>query len=210
MRLDAIARALQDLSNDDAMDSGLDDAMAWVVRRTVVEVHQFPVFREDLELSTWCSGVGARWAPRRIQITGAQGASVEAETLWVHIDLTTGTPKRLPESFTRLYAPSAEGRTVRAKLEHGPAPDDLPVTPWPTRFADLDLMDHVNNALAWAIVEEHLAGRKDLRAPLRAEVEYPAATDAGLAEVAVQHTDDALELWISQDGHLRTTAKVTR
>src|SRR6478672_9106154 len=65
LRLDAVARHLQDVADDDARDAGLGQDGTWVVRRTVVEVHRAPVFREALELTTFCSGVGSRWAERR-------------------------------------------------------------------------------------------------------------------------------------------------
>src|SRR5947207_12307857 len=64
LRLDAAARYLQDVSNDDTRDGGLDDE-GWVVRRTTLEVVAFPVMGEELELRTFCSGTGGRWAERR-------------------------------------------------------------------------------------------------------------------------------------------------
>src|SRR4051794_19491083 len=42
LRLDALARYLQDVANDDATEGIGEDAMAWVVRSTTVEVHAFP------------------------------------------------------------------------------------------------------------------------------------------------------------------------
>ena len=38
LRFDALARYLQDVSGDDTADAGLVDDIAWVVRRTLVEV----------------------------------------------------------------------------------------------------------------------------------------------------------------------------
>src|SRR4051795_13779923 len=64
LRLDAVARYVQDLSDDDTRDAGLAQ-MTWVVRRTVIEVPQFPVYLDPLEMVTWCSGLGSRWAERR-------------------------------------------------------------------------------------------------------------------------------------------------
>ena len=89
LRFDALARYLQDVSNDDTRDAGLADAMSWVVRRIVVDVAQAPVFGEELTLCTFCGGIGGRWAERRVSIAGDQGAGVEAATLWVHLDPQT-------------------------------------------------------------------------------------------------------------------------
>src|SRR3954470_20577383 len=77
LRLDALARYLQDVSNDDTRDAGLDDD-GWVVRRTALQVDRVPVIGEELALQTFCSGTGARWAERRVQVRGDRGGAVEA------------------------------------------------------------------------------------------------------------------------------------
>src|SRR4051812_34858097 len=85
LRLDAIARYLQDVADDDAGDAGLAGS-SWVVRRTTIEVRRPPVLREVLEVTTFCSGVGGRWAERRTSLRGGRGGRVEAVALWVHVD----------------------------------------------------------------------------------------------------------------------------
>src|SRR5688500_7198437 len=82
LRLDAVARYLQDVANDDAADAGLANAMGWVVRRTTIVVHRRARFREQLRLTTFCSGVGAGWAERRTSIRGSREAHLEAVALW--------------------------------------------------------------------------------------------------------------------------------
>src|SRR5258706_13439448 len=135
LRLDAFARYLQDVSNDDARDSGIPDPMAWVVRRMVVEVRQFAIFGEVLELTTFCSGIGSRWAERRVSAIGDRGAVMNAATLWVHLDLETMTPKRLPADFDKVYGEAAGGRTVRSRLMHDAPPRGAVATPAAGRLA---------------------------------------------------------------------------
>jgi acyl-ACP thioesterase len=64
LRLDACARYLQDIGNDDTEESGLDQQVGrgagiWVVRRAVLDVVEPPRWGEWLDLATWCSGVGS-------------------------------------------------------------------------------------------------------------------------------------------------------
>lgn len=212
LRLDAAARFLQDISNDDVIEADLEGAMAWVVRRTRIDVHAFPVFRENLSLTTWGSAIGARWASRRIEVRGDRGGHLEAEALWVHLDIESGMPRKLPDSFVDLFGEAAEGRTIRARLHHGPvAAHAERAFDWPLRFADVDLMGHVNNAISWAIVEEELAQRSDLRTQIRAEVEHPGPIDPGQqVAVHVARHDDGVELWALADGQVATTAQVRR
>ncbi len=70
LRLDAIARFLQDVANDDAVSGGLDDALGWVVRRTMIAVRDPAVLGERLSLTTFCSGTGRSWAERRTSVRG--------------------------------------------------------------------------------------------------------------------------------------------
>ncbi len=210
LRLDAVARYLQDVADDDIRDAAFDDASGWVVRRTVIDVHRFPRFLEPLSLTTWCSATGARWAERRVSITGEGGGEVEAATLWVHLDPRTMRPQPLPASFFEVFGPSTMDRRVRATLHlPDPAPSASSV-PWPLRASDLDVMRHVNNAVSWVAVEERLAARPDLRAPLRAELEHRGAIDAGAA-VGLTWDDapPALHVWlVDASGDVPTGARV--
>ena len=155
LRLDAVARYLQDVASDDVADAGWSaDEHIWVVRRTELELATPFAGDEAVELATWCSGTGASAAARRTTITGDRGGRIEAEVVWIHLgrDLQ---PARLPQRFHDVYAPSAQGRGVSTRLElRGPL--DGAVRPWPLRVTDVDLLGHVNNAVYWGAVEETL------------------------------------------------------
>jgi acyl-ACP thioesterase len=212
LRFDALVRYLQDVANDDTRDAGFDDVMGWVVRRTVVEVVRFPVYLESLVLSTWCSGTGSRWAERRCRVVGDEGGLVETSTVWVHLDTATMRPKVLPDSFHVLFGPSAGGRTVRARLQHAEAPTAVSARhPFALRFTDFDVLRHVNNAVYWEAVEELLARRRELRAPLRAELEHRAPIEPGAdVEIVVEEGEAAAALWLRDrsSGALFATATV--
>jgi acyl-ACP thioesterase len=198
-RLDALGTYIQDLASDDTADAGLGGDMVWVVRRAVIEVHRGPRFLEDLELETWCAGLGRRWAERRVTMRGARGALVEAAMLWVSLDHDSGRPLPLTADFVALYGEAAAGREVSARLQHRPEPPPGAVTerrPWPLRATDFDLLDHVNNAAAWAMVEEVVAPDGPT-GPFRAEIEYRVPVERGY-EVeldAVRTGPGAAELW---------------
>jgi len=211
MRLDAVARVLQDISDDDARDAGFGD-LTWVVRRTVIRVEQFPVYLERLALSTWCAGFGAAWAERRIRVEGESGALVEAATLWVHVDRSTLRPSRVPPAFTEVFAPSAAGRRVHSRTVLDP-PSESPArhsSPWPLRLTDFDVLGHVNNAAYWEPVEEALSTRRDLRAPLVAVLEHGDAVERGQAvQVVTDDTSAGFDLWlVGDDERLHAAVRV--
>ena len=177
VRLDTIARWLQDAAWADAADSGLADEGAWFVRSMRVEVQRFPRFGEACDVATWCSGTGALWAERRTSVTGPGGARVETAAIWVHMEADGSRPRPLPEGFDGFYAAAAAGRRVRARLRHDPEPPDgATKEPWRFRSADLDLAAHVNNAVYWAVVEEPLAAGPDPAEPYAAEIEHRGPT----------------------------------
>ncbi len=203
-RLDALARLLQDVADDDARDAGFGD-FTWVVRRTALAVHRFPVYLEPLELTTWCAGFGAAWAERRISVRGANGGHVESSTLWVHLDGTTMRPARMPREFLDVFGPSAGGRTVSSKSVLSAAAaagtdagsDAGSGVPWPLRFTDFDVLEHVNNAVYFAPVEQALADRRSLRAPLTVVVEHGDPIERG-DDVTwlVRDRDDGFDGWL--------------
>ena len=193
LRFDALARFLQDVSSDDTSDAGLENDVAWVVRRTAIALVTPPRFRELLTLTTFCSGTGGRWAERRVSVEGDRGATIEAVSLWVHLDARSGRPLPLPADFHTHYDEAAQGRQVSARLQHpSEVPPDGDRRSWPLRATDFDLLGHVNNAATWSVVEDVLADRPHLRAPLWAELEYRAAIEPGDAvEVVTCDTEDA-------------------
>ena len=65
VRLDTIARWLQDVAYGDVADAAVADVAVWVVRRTRIRVERFPRFGELCRLQTFCSGFGRAWAERR-------------------------------------------------------------------------------------------------------------------------------------------------
>jgi acyl-ACP thioesterase len=209
LRFDAIARYLQDIANDDARTAEIGDAQSWVVRRTVIDVLQEAVYGEELQLATFCGGIGGRWAERRTSITGSDGAHLEAAALWVCVDLETMRPRVLGDDFLAAYGEAAAGRTVRAKLYHDDPPDDLDGAIYDARFVDFDVIGHMNNAAYWNAVEQELVRRRDLRAPMRAEMEHRAGLEPRhAARLIVDDEPLALSLWFVGEPGVFASARV--
>lgn len=178
-RFDAVARYLQDVATDDVRDAGVEDAVAWVVRRTTIVANRRPDYGERLELCTWCSGTGSALAERRTSIRGNRGADVETVSLWVSLDRATFRPVPLDGPHFDPYREAAGGRRVRARFVVPGPPSPLPPgRPWPLRHSDIDLFGHVNNVVAWTAVEEaDWRRQEEPRLPAWGQVEYRRAID---------------------------------
>jgi acyl-ACP thioesterase len=204
LRLDAIARWLQDAALADVVDSGLDGGGVWVLRRLRLVVERFPRFGDAVEVATFCSGTGALVAERRSTVCVDGAPLVEAVGLWVHLDPGGLHPRPLPEGFEEVYGAGAAGRRVRARLRH-PAepPDGAPRRPWRFRAADLDLAGHVNNAVYWQVVEEELVAAEPA-AGVDVEVEHRVPADAGEAAVLA----DGAMRWIAAGDDVVATVRL--
>jgi acyl-ACP thioesterase len=205
-----VARYLQDVAADDVTDAGFPDESRWVVRTTRFEINGWPVYDDEVTLTTWCSGTGAAWAERRTSLL-APGATIEAVSIWVNLDPDTMRPAPLGPRFVGTYLESTGGRRVRSRLLHPPPDADAVGRRWALRSTDYDLLGHVNNAVAWVVVEDELALRRSGRRVVAAEVEYPSAVEATEElEVQSKPSPDELRLWvIGADGRPAISAVAT-
>jgi len=202
LRLDVIARYLQDVASEDVTDAGRPpNRHFWVVRRTELSVVE--PFQDDLrvELETWASGTAPTAASRRYTLRGDRGGHVEAESVWIHLDRDL-RPLRLDDGFLEIYGASAAGRRCSTRLTL-PAPTARPDREWPLRTVDVDRLGHVNNAAYWAPVEELWAGR--LGGRLHAVLEYRRPIDLG-ERVEIAHDDR--HLWLVVGGEVRSAARL--
>jgi acyl-ACP thioesterase len=182
IRLDALARWLQDVAYADVEDAGLAASALWVVRRTRMLIHRFPRFAEPFTLETFCSGLGKMWAERRTRITreGDGQPAIETVALWVHLDPASRRPMPFEDAEFEAYGGAAARRRVTARLRH-PAPrqDAEPARAWRFRATECDLADHVNNAAYWQPLEEELLQRAEQPEQLDVEIEFRTPAQPG-------------------------------
>ena len=188
MRLDALARWMQDAAYADMEDAGLERVAVWVLRRHRVKVLHFPSFGERCEVRTFCSGIGRMWAERRTTVTLAAASGqplVESVALWVHLDPERRLPSLVTEAERAVYAAAAGSRKVLARLRH-PKPEGCDVdSQWRWRFrrTDADIADHVNNAAYWEPLEDELLGATDELTQIDAELEFRTPAQPGPARI---------------------------
>jgi acyl-ACP thioesterase len=209
VRLDAVARFLQDVAIDDVQETGwgVPDHL-WFVRRIRVEVRSPLLDDREVRLVTWCSGLAAIAAGRRWSVEGDRGGRVEVDSVWIHLG-PDQRPARI-ESFG-IYAEATGGRSVSTRLELPLPAADSPRTPWPLRATDVDLHGHVNNAVYWQAVEDVLRSSPiDVRRPLAAELDYRDPIDlSDPVELAVVADGMHVSLGFSVGDAVRAVARVS-
>jgi acyl-ACP thioesterase len=178
VRLDAVARFLQDAAIDDVEETGWGIPQhIWVIRKIRVDVVA-PLLRDRaLEIATWCSGVAAIAAGRRWTVLGDAGGRVEIDSVWIHLG-PDQRPARIGDFGP--YGLAAAGRPVSTKLALPDPPTDGARVPWALRSTDLDANGHVNNAVYWQAVEDWCTRDSlDVSSPYRAELDYRDPIDLG-------------------------------
>jgi acyl-ACP thioesterase len=179
LRLDAIARYLQDAATDDVSETGWGaPEHLWVLRSVRIDVAAPFLGDEAVDIVTWGSSFSSLAAGRRWSLTGNAGGSIEVDSTWIHLG-PDARPARIGSGFDG-YAEAAQGRVASTKLTLAPPALDGKRSTWPLRTTDVDRMGHVNNAAYWAAIEHRLAGRApDLRGPIRARLDYRHPLDLG-------------------------------
>jgi acyl-ACP thioesterase len=208
VRLDALARLLQDVAIDDVQETGWGTpSHLWFVRRIRIDVHEPFLEDREVELVTWCSGLAAIAAGRRWSLTGDRGGRAEVDSVWIHLDADQ-RPSRI-EGFG-VYGEATGGRHASTKLELPDPPPDDSALPWPLRATDIDVHGHLNNAIYWQAVEHVLASHEvDARRQVVAELDYREPIDAGDDVELAATSEGRLLVGFRAPNGIRAVARVT-
>jgi acyl-ACP thioesterase len=183
LRLDAAARHIQDIGQDQLREMGFEDTHPlWIVRRTMVDLIRPIEFQDLLRLRRWCSGTSNRWCEMRVRIDGRKGGLVESEAFWININRDTQMPSRIADDFLAGLHKTTSVDRLRWKgyLKPGSRDDAVEIHEFPVRVTDIDLFDHMNNSVYWSGVEEYLFTTPELlNAPLRITIEHEAPVALG-------------------------------
>ena len=208
VRLDAVARFLQDIAIDDVQETGWGTPEhLWFVRRIRIDLLEPFLEDREVELVTWCSGLAAIAAGRRWSLRGDRGGRAEVDSVWIHLG-PDQRPARI-EGFG-VYGEATGGRRVSTKLELPDPRANEPGLPWPLRVTDIDLHGHVNNAVYWQAVEHLIPSSEvDPGGALVAELDYREPIDLGDAiELVASHAGRQLLAGFRAADGIRAVARV--
>lgn len=198
LRFDAAARHIQDIGQDHLREMGHEATHPlWIVRRTMIDFIRPIEFGDLLRLRRWCSGTSNRWCEMRVRLDGRRGGLVEAEGFWININRETQGPARISEDFLAGLQRTTTVDRLRWKayLKAGAraareGADEI--HEYPVRFTDIDLFDHMNNAVYWSVVEDYLSSYPELLAkPLRVTIEHDAPVALGDKLEIISHVHPA-------------------
>lgn len=191
LRLDAVARFLQDAATDDVGETGWGaPEHLWVLRSVRIDVLEPFLGDQVVGIVTWGSSFSALAAGRRWSLSGDAGGSIEVDSTWIHLG-PDARPARIGAGFDD-YAEAAQGRVASTKLTLAPPAGDGDRRVWPLRSTDVDRMGHVNNAAYWAAVEQRLYEVElEVQGRLCARLDYRHPIDLGEKVELAESVHDA-------------------
>ncbi|MCL1785642.1 MAG: thioesterase [Alphaproteobacteria bacterium] len=155
-----------------------DTGRAWVVTHYLVDIIKMPGENQEIEIYTWPSAADALRAARDFEIKDMSGnIMVRATSQWVMIDMDTRRPVRIDEVLAGWG--TVDEHVIDRPFEKFPEFDaDTTWVAYP-RFDDVDLNQHINNAVyaTWAAESlgfEFRNGHKLRRIDINFKKEIPA------------------------------------
>ena len=197
-RLDAVARIVSEVSEDDVIDLGRAGGGWWIARKIGIDVLREAESRQQLDCQTWAGGMARVAVQRRVSLAGVgQGCRYEVAATWIAIDQETKRPTPLPEWFGAVYGESCAGRRLSVSLTHDDPPETADQLVWPLRQVDFDQHQHVNNSSYWPVLEEIMANYEfDRTTPYRAEIEFRSGVPkAASVDILVVREGTGLAIW---------------
>lgn len=213
VRLDAIARYLQDIAADMLEASAFFDSDPfWILRRTIIDVIAPISWPGDVEVQRWCSATSTRWVNMRQTVRSSHETSpfnpkdrppglVETESFCIKVD-PAGHFARISDAAQAELSRHVDDTRLRWRpLNNAPVPDSAADQVFPIRSSDIDPFDHVNNAVYWQAVEDQLDDNSDLLdRPYRAIIEFLRPIPPGAyPRIRAYRTARQLCLWILLD-----------
>jgi len=137
-----------------AVESLIDDGVAWVLSRLHLEMKRWPAAEENVVIETWPEAASRLFTERRFELFDESERRMgSVSTLWLVLDLERRRPVRLPATvLERLteHELGPEPRRFGDLAPPDPVENELGFT---VRRSDLDLAGHVNNTsyIEWAI-----------------------------------------------------------
>ncbi|MGB3602109.1 MAG: acyl-ACP thioesterase domain-containing protein [Gordonia sp. (in: high G+C Gram-positive bacteria)] len=230
VRLDAVARYLQDIANDNiAALPFYETDPFWIIRRTVIDVLEPITWPSDFTAERWCSALSTRWTNMRVRINAVSETNrfnsemrpnghIETEAFWINMT-ESGLPARISDLAMETLEPMTDEHRLKWKaMNPGKAPAaadvDLPDREHVLRITDFDPFKHLNNAAYFEAVEDELVDHPDLIAkPHRAVIEYLRAIQPGMqVTIRRQRIGDTLLMWVmtpDDAGNLQVAASVS-
>lgn len=200
LKVQSIFDWFQDAGCEHAAQLGMSAAdllirnYTWVLLKYQVRVSRYPIWNEDVTLTSWRAPLNDLYDLREFRVTDASGETIiTGNSAWVIMDFNTRKPTRLSRCLNEEH-----------RADMGLIPDSferiLPVkepqytTDFRVRISDLDFNRHVNNSIyiGWALeaLPESFLSR---HLPTELEVRFVREIARGRAVLSEAQADETFD-----------------
>jgi len=205
------------------------EGTAWVIRRTAIDCEAPLRSGEEVEVATWVADFRRVRSRRETQVCrpGEAEPALFAHTDWVYVERGSGHPRRVSAAMIEAFVPEGSPTPLPREALALPRPPDATFcVERVVSSAEVDALDHVNNACYFDWVEEstteafaawRAAGEQIAAYPraVRHDLEYvDEARDADRLRCVVwpvrcegREIEIGTEIRRALDGHLLTRAR---
>jgi acyl-ACP thioesterase len=157
-----------------AVETLLENGLAWVLSRLRLEMDRWPLSGEEIDVETWPEAASRLFTERRFEVFDASNNRIgAAATLWLVLDLVRRRPVRLPSLVMDRLAEVEIGSELTRFTDLKMPIDADNERACTVRRSDLDLAGHVNNTsyVEWAVeaVPDEVWATRELS---RLEIQY--------------------------------------
>ena len=157
-------RLMQETAFDASRAAGYDgdryerEGLVWLIRENHVEYLRPIRYRDEVEVTTWIEDFRRVRSRRRYEfrVVGDDNLAAIGTTDWVLVDTKTHEPRRIPDGMVEAFAPGGLSEPAESPPPFPQVPEPpsgAVIYPHRIEFADLDSMQHLNNANYLAIAE---------------------------------------------------------
>jgi len=166
------------------MDWGYDSLKSnnlfWVLSRIYFQVNEYPVWQDQVTLTTWSAGTDGMYAYREYILEDKTGEVIlKASSAWLILDLETRKIFRLSD-FKATFPKFTDSRACRnpKRIKPDEHSDNLDFSP--VLFSELDINQHFNSVkYLERVLDDFGVGFLDQFEPTELEVNYLKEGQAG-------------------------------
>ena len=182
----AILNYLQDMASEHAARLGfsvnelLRKDLTWVLQRSRTKIFRYPEIGESIRVQTWPSGRERLFALRDFEARDQDDRLLlQATSSWTLLNLKNMRPARLDVALPEYPSLDRQALAIGFKSLPEMIEADIEI-PFRVRLADLDINQHVNNAIyaGWALEAMPEEVSKEYR-PAELEISYRGAAYFG-------------------------------
>lgn len=161
LKLETMARFFQDIAVHHTLlvNQGpeylFSNGKVWYLHRLEIEVVRYPVFGDEITLTTWSRGFRQSMGFREYSIASKGETMVKAGSVWVFFDVARHRVTRFPAEMAAAFGSEDQSQFDRELYLWRPEPQGIPEvrTDISLRYSDFDVNGHVNNTIYPGFVE---------------------------------------------------------